>query len=113
MPTGWRLSGNLPLEPGDICSLIVILPTNTPVSVSAAIVNTTVIELRNQNPRARIPETVFPSSYLLSQREEKVIDEVLTVLNQHGMDSQQSLELLEQIGRIIEMGARITRGTTH
>ncbi len=37
-PTGWRLSGNLPLEPGDICSLIVILPTNTPVSVSAAIV---------------------------------------------------------------------------
>ena len=37
-PAGWRLSGNLPLEPGDICSLTVMLPTNTPVSVSAAIV---------------------------------------------------------------------------
>jgi hypothetical protein len=37
-PAGWRLTGNLPLQPGDICSLSVILPTNTPVSVSAAIV---------------------------------------------------------------------------
>lgn len=37
-PTGWRLSGNLPLEPGDICSLSVMLPTNAPITVSAAIV---------------------------------------------------------------------------
>ena len=36
-----------------------------------------------------------------------------SVLNQHGMDSKQSLELLEQVGRIIEMEARMTRGTTH
>jgi hypothetical protein len=73
----------------------------------------TVIELRKKNPRARIPETVFPSPYLLSQTEEKVIDDILAVLNQHGMDAKQSLELLEQLGRIIEMGARMTRGTTH
>lgn len=26
------------------------------------------------------------------------------------MDSKQSLELLEQVGRIVEMGARMTRG---
>lgn len=69
-------------------------------------------ELRKQNPRARIPETVFPSPYLLSETEEKVIDDILAVLNKHGMDSKQSLELLEQVGRIIEMGARMTRGTT-
>lgn len=37
-PTGWRLSGNLPLECGDICSLTVGLPTNTSVSVAAGIV---------------------------------------------------------------------------
>lgn len=37
-PAGWRLSGDLPLERGDICSLTLMLPTNTPVSVSAAIV---------------------------------------------------------------------------
>lgn len=72
-----------------------------------------VIELRKKNPQARIPETVFPSPYLLSQTEEKVIHDILNVLNQHGMDSKQSLELLEQVGRIIEMGARMARGTTH
>lgn len=70
-------------------------------------------ELRKKNPRARIPETVFPSPYLLSQTEEKVIDDIIAVLNEHGLDSKQSLELLEQVGRIVEMGARMTRGTTH
>ena len=70
-------------------------------------------ELRKQNPRARIPETVFPSPYLLSETEEQVINDILAVLNKHGMDSKQSLELLEQVGRILEMGARMTRGTTH
>jgi hypothetical protein len=69
--------------------------------------------LRKQNARAKIPDTVFPSPYLLSQTEEKVIDDILTVLNQHGMDSKQSLELLEQVGRIVEMGMRLARGTTH
>lgn len=73
----------------------------------------TVIELRKKHPRARIPETVFPSPYLLSQTEEQVVNDLLSVLDTHGMDSQQSLELLEQVGRIIEMGARLTRGTTH
>jgi hypothetical protein len=70
-------------------------------------------ELRKKSPQARIPETVFPSPYLLSQTEDKIIDEILAVLNQHGMDSKQSLELLEQVGRLIEMGARLARATTH
>jgi hypothetical protein len=72
-----------------------------------------IAELRRQNPRAKIPETLFPSPYLLSQTEERVIDDIIAVLNQHGMDSKHSLELLEQVGRIIEMGARMTRRTTH
>jgi hypothetical protein len=70
-------------------------------------------DLREQTPRAKIPETVFPSPYLLSQTEERVIDDLLAVLNTHGLDSKQSLELLEQVGRIIEMGARMSRNTTH
>lgn len=37
-PAGWRLSGDLPLALGDVCSLTVMLPTNKPVSVSAGIV---------------------------------------------------------------------------
>lgn len=37
-PMGWRLSGNLPLERGDVCSLNVMLPTKKQVSVAAGIV---------------------------------------------------------------------------
>ena len=37
-PMGWRLSGDLTLEPADVCSLQLILPTNKPIAVSAAIV---------------------------------------------------------------------------
>lgn len=72
-----------------------------------------IAELRKKNPRARIPETVFPSPYLMTQTEEKVVNDILAVLNQNGMDSKQSLDLLEQIGRIIEMGAKMAWGTTH
>lgn len=37
-PTGWRMSGTLPLMCGDVCSLNVILPTHKQVSVAAGIV---------------------------------------------------------------------------
>ena len=70
-------------------------------------------ELRKQTPQAKIPETAFPSPYLMTQTEEKVIDDIIAVLNTHGLDSKQALDLLEQVGRIVEMGARMTRGTTH
>jgi hypothetical protein len=70
-------------------------------------------ELRQKNPRARLPETVFPSPYQMTQTEEQVINDLLGVLNKHGIDSTRSLDLLEHLGRIIEMGLRMTRGTTH
>ena len=68
-----------------------------------------ITDLRKQNPRARIPETVFPSPYLMTQTEEKVIDALLAVLNNNGLDSRQSLALLEHLGQMIVMGARMTR----
>jgi PilZ domain len=37
-PSGWRLSGNLPLAVGAVCSLTVTLPANKQVSVAAGIV---------------------------------------------------------------------------
>jgi hypothetical protein len=37
-PTGWRLSGTLPLERGAVCSLRMTLPTNQPLAVAAGIV---------------------------------------------------------------------------
>lgn len=36
--TGWRLSGDLPLALGDICSLAVMLPTNKSILVAAGAV---------------------------------------------------------------------------
>jgi hypothetical protein len=70
-------------------------------------------ELRKKSPRARLPETVFPSPYLMTQTEEKVIDDILAILNQNGLDSKQSVDLLEHLGRIIEMGSRLARRITH
>ena len=72
-----------------------------------------IAELRKKNPRARLPETVFPSPYLMTETEEKIIDDILAVLNKSGLDSKQSLDLLEHLGRVIEMGSRLARGTTH
>ena len=70
-------------------------------------------ELRKKNPRARIPETAFPEPYLLTETENKIIDDILELLNKHGLTTHQSQNLLERLGRIIEMGQRLPKGTTH
>jgi hypothetical protein len=72
-----------------------------------------ITELRRKNPRAKIPETAFPEPYMLTESENKIIDGMLELLNKHGLTSRQSLDLLERLGRIIEMGQRLTKGTTH
>ncbi len=68
--------------------------------------------LRTKNLHARLPETTPPSLSVMAQTKEKVVNHILEGLNQNGMDSKQSVELLEHIGRIIEMGIKMTRGTT-
>jgi hypothetical protein len=70
-------------------------------------------EFRRKNPRAKIPDTVFPDPYLLTETENKIIDDMLELLNKHGLTSHQSQNLLERLGRIIEMGQRLAKGTTH
>ena len=75
--------------------------------------HTIIDELRKKNPRARIPETAFPEPYLLTDTENKIIDDILELLNKHGLTSHQSKNLLEWLGRIIEMGQRVAKGTTH
>ena len=70
-------------------------------------------EFRRKNPRAKIPDTAFPEPYLLTDTENKIIDDILAVLNKHGLTSHQSQNLLERLGRIIEMGQRVAKGTTH
>ena len=70
-------------------------------------------EFRRTNPRAQIPATAFPEPYLLTETENTIIDDILALLNKHGLTSHQSQNLLERLGRIIEMGQRVAKGTTH
>lgn len=70
-------------------------------------------EFRRKNPRASIPETAFPEPDLLTETENTIIDDILELLNKHGLTSHQSQNLLERVGRIIEMGQRLPKGTTH
>jgi hypothetical protein len=72
-----------------------------------------ITEFRSKNPRANIPETAFPEPYVLTETENKIIDDILALLNKHGLTSHQSLNLLERLGGIIEMGQRLPKGTTH
>ena len=72
-----------------------------------------IAEFRRKHPRASIPETAFPEPYLLTETENKIIDDILEVLNKHGLTSHQSQNLLERVGRIIELGQRLPKGTTH
>ena len=71
-------------------------------------------ELRKQTPQAKIPETAFPSPYLMTQTEEKVIDDIITVLNttRHGLEAGSRFV---GAGRdaLLRWGLRMTRGTTH
>ena len=75
--------------------------------------HTIIDELRRKNPHARLPETAFPEPYLLTETENKIIDDILALLNKHGLTSHQSQNLLERLGRILEMGQRVAKGTTH
>jgi hypothetical protein len=75
--------------------------------------HTIIDELRRKNPRASIPETAFPEPYLLTETENTIIDDILELLNKNGLTSHQSMNLLERLGRIIEMGQRLAKGTTH
>lgn len=70
-------------------------------------------ELRKKSPRAKIPETAFPEPYLLTETENRIIDDILVLLNKNGLTTHQSQNLLERLGGIIEMGQRLSKETTH
>lgn len=42
----------------------------------------------------------------------KIIDDILELLNKNGLTSHHSLTLLGQLNRIIEMGQRLAKGAT-
>ena len=71
-----------------------------------------IAELRKKS-RAKIPETAFPEPYLLTETENRILDDILALLNKNGLTSHQSLSLLERLGGIIEMGQRLAKDMTH
>jgi hypothetical protein len=75
--------------------------------------HTIIDELRRRNPSVRIPETAFPEPYLLTETENTIIDDILALLNKHGLTSHQSMNLLEGLGSTIEIGQRAAKRTTH
>ena len=44
-----------------------------------------ITEFRLKNPRASIPETAFPEPDLLTETENMIIDDILALLNKHGL----------------------------
>jgi hypothetical protein len=58
-------------------------------------------------------EEATPEAYLLTETENKIIDDILALLNQHGLTAHQSKNLLERLGGIIEIGQRVAKGTRH
>ena len=71
----------------------------------------------------RIVDRPYPASISLSshhtsemsltETENKIIDDILELLNKNGLTSHHSMNLLERLGRIIEMGQRVAKGTTY
>jgi hypothetical protein len=68
---------------------------------------------RRKIPCARIPETTFREPYLVTEIENTIIDDILELLDKHGLTSHQSPNLLQRLGGIIEMGKSMAKGTTH
>ena len=54
-----------------------------------------ITELRKQNPRAKIPETAFPEPYLFTETENRIIDDILGLLNKNGLTSHELLSETE------------------
>jgi len=52
----------------------------------------------------------FPEPYLRTETESKIIDDILKLLNKHGLTSQQSMNLLERLGGIMRWGNGWRRG---
>ena len=53
-----------------------------------------IAEFRRKHPRAHIPETAFPEPYVLTDTENTIINDILALLNKHGLTSHQSQNLL-------------------
>jgi len=69
-----------------------------------------ITEFRRKTPRASIPETTLPEPYLLTKTENTIIDDILELLNKHGLTSYQSLSLPARLGGIMRWDSACRSG---
>jgi len=77
-------------------------------------------ELRRKNPKARIPrefdahpDPAFPEPYLLTETSDALITQILDLLNGQKLTAHQAKALLHRCLRVVELGERLGKQTTH
>jgi len=70
-------------------------------------------ELRRQNPTAVPPPEPFPEPYLLTEAENALIDRIFELFNATGLTAHQAKNLLARVRRLIDLGERLAKKTTH
>ena len=77
-------------------------------------------ELRHQNPSARTPleidipsDQAFPEPYLLTETEDTIITHIMETMNGAKLNAHQAKALLHHCLRLVELGERIGKKTTH
>lgn len=70
-------------------------------------------ELRRNNAKAVPPAEQLPEPYLLTEVENALIDRLFELFNASGLNAHQARNLLERVRRLVELGERIGKKTTH
>jgi hypothetical protein len=63
-------------------------------------------QLREKKPHSRVPDTAFPDPSQLTDTENQIIDDIHEMLNKYGLNSVESLHLLERLGAIMRWDAK-------
>lgn len=69
--------------------------------------------LRRGKSRARMPESVFPEPYLLTETENKLIQQILDLFNEQSLTAHQAKVVLARRERLIDIGEKLVSKTTH
>lgn len=70
-------------------------------------------ELRSKHPKTAPPAEPFPEPYLLTEAENALIDRIFELFNATGLTAHQAKALLARVRRLIDLGERMAKKTTH
>lgn len=71
-------------------------------------------DLRRKNPQAVTPDQEpFPEPYLLTEIQDRIIQQILDVFVKEGITPKQAKSLLGKIDVLLELGEKLANKTTH